>query len=194
MVWQEQRNHSDDGYFSLVNIKGTNGKNWSKQRYHDLASTRRPVPHSKEILVPCSGLPQHSPKESDALAGEKEKNYAEQHDSDFQGPSSATSGFSQTKLNDPIRNLSSKDGIKIVSSQACKQKLTVTGTKTTVYYNREEEFLPFFTKENDFAFCSNVQELLIKLGIREYTPHECWLFIDSSKCSLKCVLLHNRNT
>ena len=47
--------------------------------------------------------------------------------------------------------------------------------------------------EDDFVYCNNIQGLLSEMGLPEYNPDECRLFIDSSKWSLKCVLLHNGN-
>ena len=42
-------------------------------------------------------------------------------------------------------------------------------------------------------FCANVESLLVELGIKNYDASEWRLFIDSSKRSLKFVLLHNKN-
>ena len=41
-------------------------------------------------------------------------------------------------------------------------------------------------------FCDNIEGLITAMGT-PYTPSEWRLFIDSSKRSLKCVLLHNGN-
>ena len=48
--------------------------------------------------------------------------------------------------------------------------------------------MPFFRKEYDLVFCYDVDGLMNALGIKEWR-----LFIDSSKLSLKAVLLHNGN-
>jgi len=50
--------------------------------------------------------------------------------------------------------------------------------------------VPFFRKEDDLVFCYDVDGLMNTLGIK-YDPQERCLFIDSSKLSLKAVLLHN---
>ena len=42
-------------------------------------------------------------------------------------------------------------------------------------------------------FCANVENLLVELGIENHDASEWRLFIDSSKPSLKCALLHNSN-
>ena len=50
----------------------------------------------------------------------------------------------------------------------------------------------FFRKEDDLAFCYDVDGLMNALGIK-HDQQEWRLFIDSSKLSLKAVLLHNGN-
>ena len=47
--------------------------------------------------------------------------------------------------------------------------------------------------KDDFAYCNNIQGLFSEMGLPEYNPDEWRLFIDSSKRSLKCVLLDNGN-
>jgi hypothetical protein len=51
---------------------------------------------------------------------------------------------------------------------------------------------PFFKKEDDLVFCYDVDCLMNGLGIK-HDPQEWRLFIDSSKLSLKAMLLHNGN-
>ena len=46
--------------------------------------------------------------------------------------------------------------------------------------------------EKNLLFCDNTEGLITAMGT-SYTPSEWRLFIDSSKRSLKFVLLHNRN-
>ena len=53
--------------------------------------------------------------------------------------------------------------------------------------------LLFFTKENKLVFFNDIGNLLKETGLSEYNPSEWHLFIDSSKLSLKCVLLNNVN-
>ena len=48
-----------------------------------------------------------------------------------------------------------------------------------------------FSQENNVVYCHEVRGLLEKMSLTEYFPHDWCLFIDSSKRSLKCVLLHN---
>jgi len=50
----------------------------------------------------------------------------------------------------------------------------------------------FFGKEDDLVFCYDVDSLMTALGIK-HDPQEWRIFIDSSKLSLKAVLLNNGN-
>ena len=43
------------------------------------------------------------------------------------------------------------------------------------------------------VYCHDIEGFLLQLGITQYQPNEWRLFIDSSKRSLKCVLLHKGN-
>ncbi|KAI6651137.1 hypothetical protein LOD99_5488 [Oopsacas minuta] len=47
--------------------------------------------------------------------------------------------------------------------------------------------------ENKLAYCNDIPGLLGQLGISSYDPGEWRLFLESSKRSLKCVILHNGN-
>ena len=51
----------------------------------------------------------------------------------------------------------------------------------------------FFSEEKQLVYCNDIPGLLGQLGISSYDPGEWRLFLDSSKRSLKCVLLHNGN-
>ena len=51
----------------------------------------------------------------------------------------------------------------------------------------------FFSTVKDLVYCADIVQLLLKLGVPPYEPKDWRLFIDSSKRSLKCVLLHNGN-
>ena len=52
--------------------------------------------------------------------------------------------------------------------------------------------MEYFKIEENLLFCDNIEGLITAMGT-SYTPSEWKLFIDSSKRSLKCVLLHNGN-
>lgn len=52
----------------------------------------------------------------------------------------------------------------------------------------------YFSQEGSLVFCNNIPEVVMKLGADNYDSTSWRLFIDSSKRSLKGVLLYNGNT
>ena len=60
------------------------------------------------------------------------------------------------------------------------------------YGGRHEKFKDFFSQEDGVVFCYDVCSVMEVLG-HEYNTDQWRLFIDSSKVSLKMVLLHNGN-
>ena len=60
------------------------------------------------------------------------------------------------------------------------------------YRGCHEEFKDFFSQEDGIMFCNDVCSVKEVLG-HEYNPDQWRLFIDSSKVSLKLVLLHKGN-
>ena len=54
-------------------------------------------------------------------------------------------------------------------------------------------FLNYFSLKNSLVYCHDIEGFLLQQRITQYQPNEWRLFIDSSKRSLKCVLLHNGN-
>lgn len=194
MVWREPKNHHDDCYFCLVNITGINRNNRSKWTYPDLDSARRPCPHSDEVPIPAfSCLPELSENESH-MSVDTQANRSDESDSDFVGPSTAAQNFNQHELNDLIRDLNlSKESSELLASRLKEKNLLESGTKITFYRNREKNLLPFFSENNKLVFCSDIEGLLKEIGLPGYVKSEWRLFIDSSKRSLKCVLLHNGN-
>ena len=70
------------------------------------------------------------------------------------------------------------------------------------YLNKEWRYHTFEPEKVHFCstfevtavlFCHDIPGLLKELGLSTYNPNEWQMFIDSSKRSLKCVLLHNGN-
>jgi len=110
------------------------------------------------------------------------------------GTSSNPQRFNQTELSDLIRDLClSKEASEFLASRLNDKNLLDSGSKITFYRTREKHLLSFFSHESNLVFCQDARGLLIKMGLPEYLPSDWRLFIDSSKQSLKCVLLHNEN-
>lgn len=190
MVWREPRNHLDDCYFCLVSIAGINRKNRNKWQYPDLPSARRPIPHSEDVPIPKL-------IDSSELSSEFEYNTANDLsdcDSVFEDTETIPQRFNQCELNNLIRDLAlSKEASEVLASRLNDKKLLERGTKITYYRTRDKAFLTFFTKEDNLVFCNNVNGLMQEMGLSKYLPSDWRLFVDSSKRSLKCVLLHNGN-
>jgi len=62
-----------------------------------------------------------------------------------------------------------------------------------VYRKRHEDLVQFLKMERDLDACTDIDGLMQTLNIN-HNPLDWRLFIDSSKLSLKAVLLHNGNT
>ena len=100
--------------------------------------------------------------------------------------------LSQGQLNDLVRDFSpSKESSEILASRLGEHDILDSETKITFYRVRDDLLIRFFTMEDDFAYCNNIQGLLSEMSLPEYNLDEWRLFIDCSKRSLKCVFLHN---
>ena len=60
------------------------------------------------------------------------------------------------------------------------------------YCGRHGEFKDFFSREDGVVFCNDICSVMEVLS-HEFNPDQWWLFTDSSKLSLKVVLIHNGN-
>ena len=195
MIWREQKNHVDDCYFCLVNVKGCSRKNKHLIQYPNLDSALRSIPHSDQIpLTIFTHLPQINDKYS---ASSSDLSQDQLEDSEFPNSGSnldRRSPFNQLQLNDLVRDLYlPKQSAELLASRLQEKNLLYADTSVTFYRKRKEELSKYFTFEDGLVFCNDIHHLLLDLGLREYKPEEWRLFIDSLKRSLKCVLLHNGN-
>ena len=81
------------------------------------------------------------------------------------------------------------------SSQSYRLKrgnLVQEDVRITSFRNRNKDLASFFDMENKLCYCTNIPGLFTSLGL-PHNPSDWRLFIDSSKRSLKGVLLHNEN-
>ena len=102
--------------------------------------------------------------------------------------------FSQGQLNDLVCDLGlSKESSEILASRFGERGILDSGTKIIFYRDRDNLLIRFFTMEDDFVYCNDIQGFLLEMGLPEHNPGEWRLFIDRSKRSLKCVLLYNGN-
>ena len=196
MVWREPTNHFNDCYFCSFSVKGINRKKRRTLEYPNHPSALRPVAHSDEVPVPIfQSLPDLPEDDVDPELApcpglmDKDDDFI-----DYEDDTNEPKLFDQAELSDLIRDLNlSKDESELLASRLKEKNLLKPGTKITYYRNRDSDFVLCFSQEGDLVFCSDVPGLLNKMGVKEYNPEEWRLFIDSSKRSLKCVLLHNGN-
>ena len=99
----------------------------------------------------------------------------------------------QSELNDLVRDLGlAKESTELLGSIIKSKNMLAHGTLFFCYCHREKVFAPYFDQENNLVYCTDPGGLVEKHGI--CYKHEEWrIFIDSSKGSLKAVLLHNSN-
>lgn len=194
MAWREPTNHSDNCYFCLVNVKGFNKKNKQHLQYPDIPSAIRPVAHCDELPVPVfTEMPEILDE-----AINSPSTTTEDDETDLFAPSDAycdeVSLFSQHELNDLVRDLYlPKQSAELLASRLQEKRLLKHGTSVSFYRNREAELRKYFHSDGQLVYCNDVNGLLLAMGLPAYDSSEWRLFIDSSKRSLKCVLLHNGN-
>ena len=203
MVWREPQNHDNDCYFCSIDATGLNNKKRKSKSYPCLKSAIRPVLHSSEVPIPLfSGFSLQDGDKSDD--GDNDDDIIHDaatyedvcfNDTDYEGSSAEPMLFDQNELSNLIRDLSlSKQSAELLASRLKEKNLLKSETRVTFYRNRDAEFIPLFNEDSDLVYCSNVEGVLLRLGVQEYDANSWRLFIDSSKRSLKCVLLHNTNT
>ncbi|UYV71887.1 hypothetical protein LAZ67_9000882 [Cordylochernes scorpioides] len=188
MIWREPKDHSSDCYFCLTKTTGITSKSRHTVEYPDLPSAMRPVPHSDILPVP---QPPESVIFSDDDSDRREQQW---DDTNFEaGALSEPHLLTQGDLNDLVRDLDlSKKQSELLGSRLKGWNLLHKGTKVCFFRKRQDEFQDFYSQENDLVYCNDVVSLMEALG-HDHDTEEWRLFIDSSKISMKAVLLHNGN-
>ena len=171
--------------------------------YPHIESARRSVPHCAEVPVPVfTSLPDLSADEMPLEAmDDTDSSDSTGSISSFSSMAAAAFSlsaksklFSQGQPKDLVRDLGlSKKSCEILASHLGEHVVLHLGIKITVYRDRDDLLIRFFNIKDDFVYCNNNQGLLSEMGLPEYNPDEWSLLIDSSKRSLKFVLLHNGN-
>ena len=97
-------------------------------------------------------------------------------------------------MNDLVRDLYlPKESAELLASRLQENRMLKPGTSVSFYRNREAELRKYFHSDGQLVYCTDVEGLLLFMGLPAYDSRDWRLFIDSSKRSLKCVLLHNGN-
>ena len=192
IIRREPTDHITDCYFCLTNIKGFSKKNKFKIVYSSFQSALKPVPHGTDIPIPKASSPEVFER-PEFLSEPDRSSEATSSDLEVVAASSNTPVcINQSMLNDLVRDL---------ALPKCKAEIlglnfnqwNLLETKISEFRLRNEKLCSSFDSYNGLSFCNDVDGLMMEFGYK----HKCdeWrLFIDSSKASLKAVLLRNGNT
>jgi len=102
--------------------------------------------------------------------------------------------ITQEELNDLIRDLDlPKSKAELLGSRLQQWNLLKENVRISVYRKRHEVLVQFFKMERGLVACTDIDGLMQTLNIN-HNPLDWRLLIDSSKFSLKAVLLHSGNT
>ena len=163
MVWREPKNHVDDCYFCLVNVKGFNKKNKQHLQYPNIHSAIRPIPHSDKVPVPIfTKLPdidedqlRSSTPSTNSNDDDEEQDIA--HEAWNAG---RVSFYSQSELNDLIRDLNfPKQSAEVLASRLQKKHLLKAGTSVSFYRNREEKLRKYFQSDGQLVYYTDIEGL-----------------------------------
>ena len=109
MVWREPKDHLNDCYFCMVNLKGIGKKNRQRISYPSIPSAIRPVPHSDEFSPPVfNGFASSENEievEDERMEYEYKKTDTESEDSSTESPKATPQQLNQSELNDLVRDL-----------------------------------------------------------------------------------------
>jgi len=192
MIWREPSDHVTDCYFCLTNVTGFSKKSRHNIVYPKVPSALRPVPHCEDLPMP------NPPAELENIDSDESTSSEATHDdggdADYNpGADTTPKLFSQEDLDDLVRDLNlPKASAELLASRLQERNLLSPETSVTVYRRRELDMVPFFSSNPDLVFCNDIDGLVTYMGI-PYNANQWRLFIDSSKRSMKAVLLFNGN-
>lgn len=195
MRWLEPGEHDETTCYVCQNsgIMNLNRHNRKSFVYKAVPSALLPVPHSDVLPVPV--LPVLSPS---LRWGSGTSFETETFVSNFQQFEATSSPklMSQDHLNALVRKLGlSKNNAEILAADLKSLHLLEPGVKVSSFRTRQHSFVPYFTvnETNTFVYCNNIVGLMNEMSI-QYNPADWRIFIDSSKESLKAVLLFYDNS
>lgn len=207
MVWGQPKN-KEDCYFCMTKRKEYNSLNVHKITYANVSSVTKPIISSTENVdvedeeVNLSSsldemeIDKASDEEYESNGGISESDNFESEDEYVPSNKKNTEPqtFNQEELNNLIRELGLlKDGAELLALRLKEKNLLSKGTKVSIYRTRDESFRIYFTQDEDLVYCHDITGLMNDLKKNVYKAEEWRLIIDSSKRSLKAVLLHNSN-
>ena len=193
-ICREPSNHLIDCY------RRRKGKNVPTIDYPDIPSSVAPVLHNVTDLP----VPQ-PPSGEEACPMDSEEAVSSDNAEEKQCTSSTTRRRhrmcrerypyypNQDDINDLVRDMTlTKSNAELLISRLSQWDLIDDSVRITSQRKRHRNFSLYFQLLDDMCFCHDIQGLFDAMGI---PCNVCdWrLFIDSSRRSLKAVLLHNTN-
>ena len=191
-IWRELTNHHDDCYFCMVDISTyKKTKDRKKIVYPSIPSSIAPVNHGPELPIP-------QPPTTHAISLTSSEDDDVDFEVDTQSSSKDPHFPNQNELDDLTRDLVlTKAKAQILSSRLKEWNLLAPSCKISKPRKRHATFANFYAMSSDsdhfsLCYCTNIQGLFQEIAVA-YSASNWRLFIDSSKRSLKAVLLHNVN-
>lgn len=195
MIWMDPQVHDSDDCYACVNY--VSGINRIKSRYLSYKETKfaqLPLLHSDNIPIPTKPSPTelYLPPTFDTIG---------ESDVTMYQPSHVTEQcnhieISQNRLDILVRRLKLSQRQSITLAKELKL-VNILAPDARVYgsIGRHRRFTNFFKsiENNSLAYCTDIRGLVLTMH-HEYEPQDWRLFIDSSKSSLKAVLLHIANS
>lgn len=186
-IWREPVSHNEC-YFCLTKTFGYSLKNICNMKYPNVASLTKPIPFAPGDVPPSPPFLRKNVEDRTNCDDTESQDFE-----DIASTSDAPVLFDQASLNDLVRDLGlSKEKSELLGSRLQEKHQLAPGTTFSWYRNREKELVGYYSASDKYVFCNDVKGLTEKLGL-PYDTDQWRLFIDSSKTSLKAVLLHNSN-
>ena len=169
MIWREPKDHIQDCYFCLVNVKGFSRKYRIKISYLNLDSVRRPVAHDASMpapLPPKNGLATLSDEVEENSNEENTPALKDSTNSEYDPEeSSKPILFSQERLNDLIRDLAlSKQKAELLASRLQENNLLHAHVVVTHYRKRNMDLPTVFRVDGLLCYGHNIKSFFEKLG------------------------------
>ncbi|XP_031637078.1 uncharacterized protein LOC116349672 [Contarinia nasturtii] len=197
MEWSDPGTHRQENCYVCANdMYGINRIKAKKWIYQGVASAMVPTPHDDEHPVP-----QHPTQIDFSTASVSylpPSEPTDPADPDYVQPPAFCfpSLISQEHLDRIVRKLHlSQNNAMTLASELRSVHVLAPGVKVTEYRHRQEPFLPYYTLSEDgtYTFCHDIVGLMNAIGVK-YKKEKWRIFIDSSKRSLKAVLLYENST
>ena len=155
MIWREPKNHVDDCYFCLINVKGFNKKNKQHLQYPNIHSAMQLIPHSDKVPVPIfTKLPDIDEDQlrSSTSSTNFDDDDEEQDIAHEAWNAGRVSSYSQSELNDLIQDLNlPKQSAEVLASRLQEKHLKV-GTSVSFYRNQEEKLRKYFQSDGQLVY------------------------------------------